>query len=56
MDLVSVLIALILVGAVIYLADILPIDATVKTVIKVVAVIAVVIWLLRAFAPALHLG
>lgn len=56
MDLVSILIALIILGAIIYLADLLPIDPTVKTVIKVVAIVAVVIWLLRAFAPALHLG
>ncbi len=56
MDLVSILIALIILGAIIYLADLLPIDATIKTVIKVVAIVAIVIWLLRAFAPALHIG
>jgi hypothetical protein len=53
MDLVPILIALIVFGAVIYIAGILPIDGTVKTIIKVVAIVAVVVWLLRAFAPAL---
>jgi len=55
MSLVTILIALIIVGALIYLADLLPIDGTVKTVIKVVAIVAIVIWMLRAFAPALTL-
>ena len=55
MDLVSLLIALIIVGAVIYLVGILPIDATIKTVIKVIAIVFLAVWLLRALAPALHL-
>lgn len=55
MDLVHVIIALILVGALVYIAGILPIDGTFKTIIKVVAVVALVIWLLRGFAPALSL-
>lgn len=54
MDLVSLLIALIVVGAVLYLVTLLPIDATVKKIIQVIAVVAVAIWLLRALAPALH--
>jgi hypothetical protein len=56
MNLVNVLIALIIVGALIYVAGLLPIDATVKTIIKVVAIVALVIWLLRGFAPSLGLG
>lgn len=55
MDLVSIIIALILVGAIVYIAGILPIDSTFKTIIKVVAIIALAIWLLRALAPALNL-
>lgn len=55
MDIVSIIIALIVAGAVVYLADVLPIDATFKTIIKVIAIVAVVIWLLRAFAPAIAL-
>lgn len=56
MDLITVLIALILVGAIVYVSGLLPIDGTFKTIIKVVAIIALVIWLLRGFAPALNLG
>lgn len=56
MDLITVIIALILVGAAVYIANVLPIDNTFKTIIKVVAVVALVIWLLRGFAPALNIG
>jgi hypothetical protein len=55
MDLTQVLIALIVFGAVIYLAALLPIDPIVKKIIKVVAIVAVVIWLLKTFAPLLAL-
>lgn len=55
MDLVSLLIALIIVGAVLYLVGLLPIDATIKRVIQVIAIVVIAIWLLRALAPALHL-
>jgi hypothetical protein len=54
MDLVSLLIALIIVGAVLYLVALLPIDAVIKRVIQVVAIVAIAIWLLRVLAPALH--
>lgn len=56
MDIVSILVVLIVVGAILYLADLLPIDATVKTIIRVIAIVAVLIWLLQAFVPALHVG
>lgn len=56
MDLITVIIALILVGAVIYVSNLLPIDSTFKTIIKVVVVVAVAIWLLRGFSPALNIG
>lgn len=55
MSLVSLLILLIIVGAVLYLVSILPIDATVKTIIYVVALVVVAIYLLRALAPAISL-
>lgn len=56
MDIVTVIIALILAGAAVCLTDLLPIDATIKTIIKVVVIVALVIWLLRGFAPSLNLG
>jgi hypothetical protein len=55
MDLVSLLIALIVIGAVLYVVSLLPIDATIKTIIKVGAIVVLAIWLLRALAPALAL-
>jgi hypothetical protein len=55
-DLVTVIIALVVVGAVVYVAGILPIDGTFKTIIKVVAIVALVVWLLRGFGPSLGLG
>ena len=53
MDLVSLLIALIVLGAVIYVVGLLPIDGTVRRIIQVVAIVALVVWLLRGFAPVL---
>lgn len=53
MSLISLLIALIIIGAVLYIVGLLPIDGTVKRIIQVVAIVALVIWLLRNFAPAI---
>ncbi len=53
MSLITILIALIVFGAVLYIVGLLPIDGTVKTIIQVVAIVALVIWLLKAFAPYL---
>lgn len=47
MDLISVLIVLIVLGALIYLVNVLPIDATFKLIAKVLIVIVAVIWLLE---------
>lgn len=56
MPLASLLIALIIVGAILYVVTLLPIDQTVKRIIQVIAIVAIVaiaIWLLQRFAPAL---
>lgn len=53
MSLITILIALIIFGAVLYIVGLLPIDATVKKIIQVVAIVALVIWLLRALAPVI---
>lgn len=50
MDLVSVLIALIVLGAALYIVDLLPIDGTIKRIIQVVAIVVTVIYLLRSLA------
>lgn len=53
MSLIAILIALIVFGAVLYVVGLLPIDATVKRIIQVVAIVALVIWLLTKLAPSL---
>ena len=51
--LLSILITLIVFGAVLYLVTLLPIDAMIKRVIQVVAIVVLIIWLLQAFWPAM---
>lgn len=53
MDIVALLIALIVIGAILYCITLLPIDATIKRVIQVVAIVAVLVWLLRQFGGML---
>lgn len=43
----SLLIALIIIGALLYVVDILPIDATFKRIVQVIAIVAAVIWAIR---------
>ncbi len=43
---------LIIVGVVLYLVETLPMDSTIKVVIRVVVVILVCLWMLRAFGVA----
>lgn len=50
--LISIVIALIIVGLVLYLVGLLPIDATIKKIINVVVIVAVIIWLLAVFLPS----
>lgn len=56
MDLISIIIVLIVLGAAIYVAGLLPIDATFKLIIKVLVVVVVVVWLLEQLraSGALH--
>ncbi len=48
---IELLIALIIIGAVLYIVSLLPIDGTVKQIIYVVAVVIMVIYLIREFLP-----
>lgn len=43
---ITLLIVLVIVGAIVYLVDKMPIDATFKLVAKVVAIVGLFIWLL----------
>lgn len=55
-SLITLLVALLIFGALLYIVSMLPIDATIKRIIQVIAIVALAIWLLRAFAPAMSLG
>jgi hypothetical protein len=52
----SVLITLIVAGAVLYLLQLLPIDATIKRAIQVIAIVILAIWLLRMLWPMMAVG
>lgn len=48
---ISLLVALIIFGVILWGVDQLPLDTTVRTIIRVVAIVALVIWVARAFFP-----
>lgn len=50
---IELLIVLLVLGGLLYVLQLLPLDATVKRIIQVVAIIAIVIWLLRTYGGAL---
>lgn len=52
----SLLIALIIFGVGLYILQLIPMDATVKRIIQVLAILIIVIWVLKALMPALNLG
>lgn len=45
---ISILVALVILGALIYVIGLLPIDATIKTIIKVLAILFVFLYVLQA--------
>lgn len=49
----NIIILLILVGAALYIVQIIPIDATLKTIIRVIIIVATAIYALRLLAPML---
>ncbi len=49
MTLIQLVVVLIVVGVALYLVQTIPMDATIKTIIRVVVILAVVLWLLQAF-------
>jgi hypothetical protein len=48
-SLISIIVALVVVGLVLYLIDIIPMDGTIKRIIRLIIIIAVIIWLLQVF-------
>jgi len=47
--LVGIIITLVVIGLVLYLIDLIPMDGAIKQIIRLIVIIAVVVWLLRAF-------
>lgn len=47
--LISIIVTLIVIGLLLYLIGLIPMDATIKQIIRVVVIIAVIIWLLQSF-------
>ena len=54
--LISIIVALVVVGLVLYLIGMIPMDGTIKQIIRVVVLIAVVVWLLQTFGLMGSLG
>lgn len=53
---IEFLIALVILGAILYLVNLLPIDATVKRIIQVIAIVFIVIYAIRTLLPAAGLN
>lgn len=57
MSLISIILALVIVGIVLYLINrFLPVDAKIKTIINWVAIIVVIIWLMKVIGLLDYLG
>lgn len=49
MSLISLVIALIVIGAALYIISLLPIDGTIKKIINMVVILVVLLWILGLF-------
>ena len=47
--LISIIVTLVIIGLLLYLVDLIPMDRTIKQIIRIIVIIAVVVWLLQAF-------
>lgn len=56
MTLIGLLVFLIVVGLILYVVGLLPIDATIKRVIQIVVLLIVILWLLEALGLIANLG
>lgn len=52
MSIFGLLIALVLFGAMLYLLELIPMDATVRQVVRVVAIIVLILWVLQVLFGA----
>jgi hypothetical protein len=56
MSLISLLVYLIVIGLILYLVGLLPIDATIKRIIQIVVLVIVILWLVQALGLIAGLG
>lgn len=56
MDIAGFLIALVIVGAALYLLNLAPIDDTVKRVIQVIVIVVLIVYAIRLLLPMAGLG
>ena len=54
--LISIIVSLIVIGLLLYLIDRIPMDGTIKQIIQIVVIIAVIVWLLQSFGLLGSLG
>ena len=48
-SIVGIIITLIVIGLLLYLVELIPMDRTIKQIIRIIVIIAVVVWLLESF-------
>jgi hypothetical protein len=48
-SIISIIVTLVVIGLVLYLIDLIPMDGTIKQIIRLIVIICVVVWLLQAF-------
>ena len=46
---ISIIVTLIIVGLLLYLIDLIPMDGAIKQIIRLIVIILVILWLLRVF-------
>jgi len=46
---ISIIVTLVVIGLLLYLIDLIPMDGTIKQIIRVIVIIGVVVWLLQSF-------
>jgi hypothetical protein len=54
--LISIIVSLVVIGLLLYLIDLIPMDGAIKQIIRIIVIIAVIVWLLQSFGLLGSLG
>ena len=46
---IGIIVTLVVIGLVLYLIDLIPMDGAIKQIIRIIVIVAVVVWLLQVF-------